>query len=226
MRFQRRGFVVRWDSVLEPFCAFLWFSLGCLARSSSILNLIIATIWKHVWCQQRGLLSEMVSVDRWVEPVYVPYGSPAHHADSPKQPWYPSASKKEKKPNSISLFFNYKILTSKQTAFWKTLHKPFKNSSRFTGICPLQSQTEKSRDTTQQEGQQEDDHAVFGVLKESRVFLLSFHSLSPRQLHPLRGKTTKTNEFGLLKRSVKHLPPVSRGSTEVSVFPVYPLQRL
>lgn len=69
MRFQRKGFVVHWDSVLEPFCAFLWFSLGCLAGSSSVLNLITATIWKQVGCQHRGLLVEPESVDRRGEPV-------------------------------------------------------------------------------------------------------------------------------------------------------------
>lgn len=132
------------------------------------------------------------------------------------------------KKYSISFF---KIQTSKQTVL-KVSQKPFRNSLKFTGVRPLQSHTEKSelRDNNTTRSLQEafcpDDHTVFRFLKKTHVFLLSFHSLPPPPTSPpLRRKTTKTNEFGLLKRSVKHLPPLSRGSAEVSVFPVHPLQR-
>lgn len=131
-----------------------------------------------------------------------------------------------KQPNMLSTQSNQdvpsasehiqKIQTSEQRH--RRINLPSKNSFQSTG---------ESRDTaTQQEAYCPNDPSLFTILKESNVFLLYLHTPPPlHQLSPLRRKTTKTNEFGLLKRSVKHLPPVSGGATEVSVFPVHPLQR-
>lgn len=49
-------------------------------------------------------------------------------------------------------------------------------------VCPLKSNTKKSESgdtTTQQEAFCPDDASVFRFLKESHVFLLSFHSFLP-----------------------------------------------
>lgn len=65
MRFQKRGFVVRWDSVVEPFCAFFCGSLLVVWPDLPVFfNLIIATIWKQIPRQHRGLLVEPAPVDR------------------------------------------------------------------------------------------------------------------------------------------------------------------
>lgn len=109
------------------------------------------------------------------------------------------------------LNFFFKIQTSKQTLL-KVSQKPFRNSLKFTGVCPLQSHTEKSelRDNNTTRSLQEalcpDDHTVFRFLQEN-VFLLSFHPLPPPPTSPpLRRKTTKTNEFGLFKKKCQTSP--------------------
>lgn len=56
-----KGFVVRWDSVLTFLC-FLWFSLGCLLLSSSVLNLITLTIWKHSGWSQQAVFTQRFAV--------------------------------------------------------------------------------------------------------------------------------------------------------------------
>lgn len=94
------------------------------------------------------------------------------------------------------------------TRHFRKVHINLSRTLSFTGIFPLQWHTKKSNHETQQ---QTHDPTVFRFLKESHVFLPFFH-FCPPQLSPLRHKTTKTNEFGLLKRSVKTSPTSERRS--------------